>query len=188
MFWPLRSNFLRSQSREVHFWNQNVLSSASFLVAIFNFFVFIEGIVSKNKLFPCNMVDLFCTFHDCNVYNFILFLHFYSFIIYYSLHLFIEPSILLFSILQEKNSTAVQTNISPKSLVHATYCCIKSSSSQLLLSNSLFFRFKSKNESILKIWKARHLKVKRLPRGKWNYFAEQFFFCHPVCVQPNVVN
>ena len=73
MFWPLRSNFLRSQSKEVHFWNQNVLSSANFLVAIFNFFVFIEGSVSKNKLFPCNMVDIFCTFRDCNVYNFILF-------------------------------------------------------------------------------------------------------------------
>ena len=43
--------------------------------------------------------------------------------------------------------------------------------SQLLLSDSLLFRFKTKNELILEICKVGHSNKKRLPRGKLDYFA-----------------
>ena len=40
------------------------------------------------------------------------------------------------------------------------------SGSQLLLSNSLLFRLKAKNQFIFEIFKVKHLKEKQLPRGK----------------------
>ena len=77
----------------------------------------------------------------------------------------------MFLILQETSATAVQTYLSPKSLIHATYRCIKSGSQRLLSSNSLMIRFKSKNDFIFEISKVGHLIKKRLSRGKRNYVA-----------------
>ena len=53
--------------------------------------------------------------------------------------------------------------------------------SQLLLSDSLLFRFKTKNELILEVCKVGHSNKKCLPRGKLDYFALQLFF-HPTYV------
>ena len=43
--------------------------------------------------------------------------------------------------------------------------------SQLLLPDSLLFRFKTKNELILEVCKVGHSNKKCLPRGKLDYFA-----------------
>ena len=84
----------------------------------------------------------------------------------------------MFLILQERNFAFVQTYISPKSLIHATYDSIKWF--WVLLSNNLLFRFNSKNEFILGICKVGLLKKKCLSHGKWNYFAWKFFFTERV--------
>ena len=136
-----------------------------------------KKIISKSRRF----IDIFYTFRDCNVYNFMLFFFFTNrssvtlyIIFYYVYH------VLFCLILQETSSTVVQTYVSQS---HWSIQLTVVLSGSQILSNSLLFRSKSKNEFILKICKVGHLKRKRLSCGKWNYFAQQVFF-HPTCVQP----
>ena len=57
---------------------------------------------------------------------------------------------------------------------------VASSGPQLLLSNSLLFRFKSNNEFILEICKVGHLKKNRLSRGNRNILQTVLFLTN-VC-------
>ena len=79
----------------------------------------------------------------------------------------------MFFILQETRSTVVQI-----SHPHSHSCMqrtVVSSGSQLLLSNSLLFCFKSANEFILEICKAGHLKKKRLSQSEIILHNSHFF-------------
>ena len=81
-------------------------------------------------------------------------------------------------ILQETRSTVVQ--ISHPHIHSSMQSTVVSSGSQLLLSNSLLFCFKSANEFILEICKAGHLKKKRLSQSEIilhnSYFFTQSMF------------
>ena len=70
MFLYIGSNFLPVQSKEDHFLIKTLYGQStpqlSFLIFVFT----VESVSKKIKVLPCNMVDIFCTFCNCNVYNF----------------------------------------------------------------------------------------------------------------------
>ena len=149
VFLSIGSNFFSVQSKEDHFWIKRFCCHSIPLVS-FLIFVFIAGCVSYN------------------IYNFIS---------YFFLHekVFRYISVLLLLILQETSSTFVRTYVSPKPLTHATYRTY-----QIVLSFYFLIVFCFVWSPITSLFwkyvKSEIYKKKRSSRGKWNYFAWQFFF------------
>ena len=71
-----RKYFPPSPVQRRSFLNQNTLWSVHSLAAIFNFCFYCRKRQQKIKVLPRNMVDIFCTYCNCNVYNFISFFFF----------------------------------------------------------------------------------------------------------------
>ena len=110
------------------------------------------------KVQPQNMVDIFCTFQDCNIYNLT-----FSFFMKRSSVSFVY-TIFCFVVLNSSGNQFHRcTNICIPKVTDAT--SVVSGGYQLLLSN-ICFVFKSKNEFSLEICKVRYLKKKRLSGGK----------------------
>ena len=125
----------------------------------------------KFYLAGISMVDILFTFRDCNFYNFMFFFSSRKGLL---LHLRIYSSVLLFLIIQEMSSTAVQTYASQShwSMQHVVVSC----GSQLFLYNTHLLRFKPGNEFISEIHKVRHLKKKTFVSWKVRQFYVTVLF------------
>ena len=82
------------------------------------------------QVFPCQMVEIFCTFRDCNGYDLIIFFSSRKSLPFY---LCIKPSVSTVLIFQETSPTVVQTYVSLKTLIQTTYQCVKWFSTFVLL-------------------------------------------------------
>ena len=82
------------------------------------------------QVFPCKMVEIFCTFPDCNGYDLIIFFSSRKSLPFY---LRIKSSVSTVLIFQETSPTVVQTYVSLKTLIQTTYQCVKWFSTFVLL-------------------------------------------------------
>ena len=127
----------------------------------------------------CNIVDIFCTFRNCNVSNFISFFFFHGKVFcYISVHNLLFYCFWFF----RKQVLQIYKHLYPQSY-WSMQLTVVSSGSQLLLSNSLLFFFKSKNQFILEIYKIGHLRKNIYLVESEIILHNSSFFTQHVCNQ-----
>ena len=112
--------------------------------------------VYKMQFFPCNIVDIFRTFHDYNVYNFI------SFRFFLTKRFSVKFVCMIFSFVvfnSSGNEFHSSTNMClPKFIDSSIQRTVVSSGSQLSSSKESLLRLNAKNEFIFKKCNVKHLK------------------------------